>query len=459
MSSSTEWTEQGFVTPQRYFAAAAILIGVVMAALDSSIVNIALPSIAKSLSVDSSTVIWVANGYQVASAATMLICASLGSRIGERRFYAAGMILFTLSSLGCGLSTTFGMLVAMRVLQGISYAVMISVGLGLYRVIFPPSSLGTAFGMNALAFAVGTAIGPSLGGLIISYLAWPWLFYINIPLGAIAIFFSLTALGTDTSTEKGFDVMGAVTSAVAFGLLAVSIDQIGRWSDTAVLSSLFASLVLLVAFVLLQRKASAPLLPLDIFKSMRYSFAVLSSLTMFVAQGIALVAMPFVLQHTYSYSVFESALIFTPWPVAVAICAPIAGRLANKFNPTQISTIGVIIFCIGLGSLAMLQPDAKLGDFLWRVAVCGIGYGFFLPPNNKEMFSNVEKNRAVTASGVLSTARTAGQSLGAALVAVVIALLSGVSGELGPHFVTYVFVLACAISAFASVASVLRLHK
>ncbi|MGG8168703.1 MFS transporter [Klebsiella aerogenes] len=451
--------DQGFEAPRRYLAAAAILIGVLMAALDSSIVNVALPSIASALRVDSASGIWITNGYQVASAATMLICASLGSRIGEKRFYTTGMVLFTLSSLGCSLAPTFGVLVTMRILQGVSYAVMISVGLGLYRVIFPPRAPGTIFGLNALAFAVGTAIGPALGGLIISYLSWPWLFYINILPGGAAIIFSLISLGEDNEKEQGFDWAGAVSSAAALGLMVVAVDQIGRWESLTLIYCAAASVALFAFFIIVQTRAKHPLLPLDIFRSRQYSFAVLSSVSMFVAQGMALDGLPFVLQHSYHYSVLESAFIFTPWPVAVAFCAPVAGRLSNRFNPTQISTVGVVIFCLGLGSLALLPHAATVNDFLWRVAVCGVGYGLFLPPNNKEMFANVSANRTVTASGVLSTARTTGQSIGAALVAMVIALLNGLTGPGGAQFAVYVFGFACAIAAISSIASTLRLHR
>ncbi|MCW4628177.1 MULTISPECIES: MFS transporter [Marinomonas] len=450
---------QGYPTPQRYYAAAAILIGVVMAALDSSIVNIALPNIADSLEINAATVIWVANGYQTASAATMLICASLGSRIGERRFYKIGIIFFTLSSIGCALSPTFSILLTMRIIQGISYAVMISVGLSLYRVIFPPKSLGSIFGLNALAFAIGTATGPVFGGLIMSYLSWPWLFYINIPLGGIAIYFAIMALGKDTSTKSGFDFIGAMTSALAFGLLTISVDQIGRWNDILVCFLISLSAALIVFFVSWQKRAKYPLMPLDIFHSKRYSFAVLSSILMFIAQGIGLISIPFVLQYTYSYSVLESALIFTPWPVAVAICAPLSGKLSNKINATQISTMGIIIFCVGLGSLALIPNNTSYLDFIWRVAICGIGYGLFLPPNNKEMFSNVEEKYTVTASGILSTARTAGQSLGAALVAVIIVVLSKFSGNFGDYFSDYAFGLACLIAGGASIASLFRISK
>lgn len=316
--------EEGFDIPRRYFAAAAILIGVLMSALDSSIVNIALPTISADLGVSAASVIWVANGYQVASAAAMLTCASLGSRIGERRFYTAGLALFTIASLGCALAPSFLVLVAMRILQGLSYAVLISVGYGMYRVIFPARSLGTIFGVNALVFAVGTALGPALGGLIVSYASWPWLFYINLPLGIAAIAFSLMALGKDTQRERGFDVLGAATSAAAFGLFALAVNQIGRWSNRSVLLLAGAAAALAIVFVRGQTRARSPLLPLDIFTSRRYSFAVLTSVTMFVSQGIALVALPFVLQAAHGYSVLESALVFTPWPIAVALCAPIA---------------------------------------------------------------------------------------------------------------------------------------
>lgn len=451
--------DAGFELPRRYFAAAAILIGVFMSALDSSIVNIALPTIANDLDVSAAAVIWVANGYQVASAATMLICASLGSRIGERRFYTLGLVLFTLASLGCALASSFHALVALRVLQGISYAVLISVGYGLYRVIFPASSLGTVFGLNALVFAVGTALGPTLGGLIVSYASWPWLFYINLPLGLAAIACCYHALGRDTHQERGFDLPGAITSAAGFGLLALAVDQIGRWDNRTVLLLAGAALALIALFAFGQTRARHPLLPLDIFKSRRYSFAVLTSLTMFISQGIALVALPFVLQDAYGYTALESALVFTPWPIAVTVCAPFAGRLANRFNATQVSSIGIFTFCLGLGSLVLLPADPGTGDFLWRVALCGMGYGFFLPPNNKEMFANAARNRTATASGVLSTARTTGQSLGAALVAVVIALVGKETGAASGHFSRYVFALACCIAALSFFASLARVYR
>lgn len=306
---------------------------------------------------------------------------------------------------------------------------------------------------------MGTALGPALGGPIVSYASWPWLFYINIPFGVAAIAFSVVSLGKDTHKAHGFDAFGAVTSAAAFGLFVLAVDQIGRWDNHTVLLLVVVSVVLMYLFGIGQTRAKNPLLPLDIFRSRRYTFAVLTSITMFISQGMALVALLFVLQHTYAYSILDSALIFTPWPMTVALCAPLAGRLANRFNATHVSSIGVLIFCLGLGSLVLLSENPTVGDFLWRVALCGMGYGFFLPPNNKEMFANAAKNRTATASGVLSTARTTGQSIGAALVAVVLALMGGLSGSAAGQFPVYVFSLACAISALSLLASMARIYK
>ncbi|CAN7300089.1 MFS transporter [Caballeronia sp. LjRoot31] len=191
MSSSlqtSEVIEEGLSRPHRYYAAAAIMAGILMGSLDSSIVNIALPTIATALKVRPADVIWVANSYQVASAVSMLAFAALAHVLGQRRVYGAGLLVFTLASLGCALSGSNGLLVLMSTLQGFGYAAMATIGLGLYRTIFPPRSLATVLGWNALVVSSGMTIGPVIGGVLVAWLSWPWLFLINLPLGIAALF-------------------------------------------------------------------------------------------------------------------------------------------------------------------------------------------------------------------------------------------------------------------------------
>ncbi|WP_233161420.1 MULTISPECIES: MFS transporter [unclassified Achromobacter] len=447
-----------FSSRQRVAAAAAIMLGILMGSLDSSIVNIALPTMATALKVEEASVVWVANSYQVASAVCMLVFAALAGQLGRRRVFGAGVIVFTLSSLGCAVATSIGTLVAMRALQGIGYAAMVTVGLGLYRTIFPPRLLSTVLGWNALVVSFGMSAGPALGGVIILYLSWPWLFLINLPLGLLAIFYTYRNLPPDRGSGKGFDVPGALLSAAVLGGLVVGVDQLGSWSRAAVVTNFLAMALLALVWVYWQRRARTPLVPLDIFRSSRFSMAVLSSLCMFTAQGLAIVALPFVLQHRYGYSVLESALVFTPWPLAVVMVAPVAGKLAARVSGTLLSSAGVILMSIGLAAIAVLPAQAALISILWRVAVCGIGYGLFLPPNNSEILSNVPAPLSSIGSGVLSTAKTIGQSLGAALVAATLAIVPG-SGAYDTAFTRLSFLIASTVAMVSALVSIARIHR
>jgi DHA2 family multidrug resistance protein-like MFS transporter len=206
------------------------------------------------------------------------------------------------------------------------------------------------------------------------------------------------------------------------------------------------------AFVWRQRRAPVPLLPLEIFKSSRFSLAALTSFTAFVSQGIAILALPFLFQNAFGYSVFASALLFTAWPVGIILAAPQAGRLADRHPPAVLSSIGLFLLTLGLALLALLAPDASAVDILWRECLCGVGFGFFQSPNNREMLANVSRERSGSASGVLAIARTFGQCLGAALVAVVLSVYLGHS--VGEHSVAALeagaMYLALGVAAIAS---------
>lgn len=430
--------DEGLPGRERRLAMAAVMTTTTMAVFDGSMVNIALPQIARALDVSSSDAIWVANGYLLSVAMTLAIFAALATRFGFRALFAIGLGVFTLASLGCAMSSSLEMLIAMRLLQGIGGAATLSIGPAILRSIFPNRLLGRILGLNALLVAASTAIAPILGGTLLSAMSWQWLFAINIPLGIIALTLTLRVIpGKSSPAREPFDIAGAVLSAVMLGSLIMTARTFSQPDDgalsfdtltTAVAFGLTAVITGL-AFIWRQRHAPKPLLPLGMFASMRFSLAALTSMASFVSQGITFVALPFLFQSVYGYSAFMSALLFTPWPIGIILAAPYAGRLADRYPSAIISTVGLCLFAVGLALLALLPDHAQVWDIGVRSLLCGIGFGCFQSPNNREMLSNASRENSGYASGVLAIMRTFGQCLGAALVGVILAAYVQSGGE------------------------------
>ncbi|MBP2169596.1 DHA2 family multidrug resistance protein-like MFS transporter [Erwinia toletana] len=423
--------DEGLPGRERGLAMAAVMTTTTMAVFDGSMVNIALPQIARSLEVSAASAVWVANGYLLSAAMTLAIFAALAARIGFRTLFTTGLLLFTLASLGCALSSSLDMLVVMRLLQGIGGAATLSIAPAILRSIFPNRLLGRILGLNALLIAASTAIAPVLGGTLLSTTGWQWLFAINIPLGLIAMILSLRVIpGKQTSTREPFDIAGAILSAVMLGALIMAANSFSRPGEgalapetlnTAITYGLTA-IIAGLAFIWRQRRAAKPLLPLDMFASARFSLAALTSLASFISQGITFVALPFLFQSVYGYSAFVSALLFIPWPLGIVLAAPHAGRLADRYPAAIISTVGLCVFAAGLVLLAQLPEHAQAWDIGARSLLCGIGFGCFQSPNNREILSNASRVNSGYASGVLAIMRTFGQCLGAALVGVILSL-------------------------------------
>lgn len=420
--------DDGLPGVERRIAVVVLIIGTLMAVLDGSIVNVALPTIATELKAPASTTIWVANAFRLVNAMGLISFAALGDRLGYRQVYLFGLSVFTLASLGCTLSHDLTQLIATRGLQGFGAAAMLSVGPALYRHIFPMRLLGSALGLSALVVASGMAAGPSIGGGILAVLDWPWLFAFNVPLGLLTFALARHALPREPGRGGPFDYAGAALSAIALGGFVLAVDGLSGSGERSWVAPLFAlSLAAGLAFVLWQKRHPQPLLPLDIFASRRFTMAAITSFTAFTAQGITFITLPFLFQSIQQYSPFMSAMLFTPWPLVIIAAGPVAGRLSDRINPAIISTAGLVVFSLGLVSLTRLGPAGSVPDILWRTGLCGLGYGFFQAPNNRELLGNVPRERSGGASGILASARTFGQSLGAALVAIV---LAGAAGQL-----------------------------
>ncbi len=368
----------GVDTPARYWAMLTIALGVTMAVLDGSIANVALPTIARDVGVSPASAVWVVNAYQLAVTVSLLACASLGEILGYRRVYLTGLAVMTIASLGCALSHSLGALSIARVVQGFGASGLMSVSVAQIRFIYPRRMLGTALGINAMVVAVAAAIGPTLASAILSVASWQWLFLVNVPIGSLAVLIGMRVLPRTPRSGHGFDWQSALLNAFTFGLLITGIDEIGHGESPLIVAlEISGGLGLGWLLVRRQEERAAPLLPVDLMQIPVFSLSVVTSICSYAAQMLAYVSLPFHLQDALGYSQVATGLLMTPWPVAVAVAAPIAGRLTDRYSAGLLGSLGLVFMAAGLVLLAALPAHATALDIGWRMAMCGAGFGFF----------------------------------------------------------------------------------
>ncbi|MCJ2049088.1 MFS transporter [Methylobacterium sp. J-070] len=447
----TAIAHDGLPLGQRGRAMAAVLTGVALATLDTAIANTALPTIAADLKVDPGASVWIVNAYQLAVVATLLPIAALGEIVGQQRIYVAGLILFIGASLICALAWSLPTLVAARVLQGIGASALMAVNIALIRFIYPAHQLGRGVGLNAFVVGVGFAVGPTVASLILLAAPWPWLFAVNVPIGLGALALAWTALPETGRSGHSFDVAGALLNAAAFALLVLGLGEAAH--EGPVWRILLEIAGALACFTLLLRRQTghpAPMLAADLLARPLFALSALTAVCSFAAQGLAFVSLPFLFQHTLGRSQVETGFLMTPWPVVVALMAPVAGRLSDRYAPGLLGGIGLAGLALGMGLLALLPADPSISDIIWRMAICGAGFGFFQAPNLRAIMTSAPPTRSGGASGIVATARLLGQTLGAALVAACFAVAEadGPAVAMG---------LGAAFAGFASVISLTRL--
>lgn len=373
--------------------------------------------------------------------------------MGYRRIYLSGLILFTIASLGCAFSHSLPELAAARVIQGFGAAGIMSVNTALLRYIYPQKMLGRGIGINAVVVSVASVVGPTIASAILSAANWPWLFAVNVPIEIAAVAVGWFYLPRNPASPHKFDFLSAVLSALSFGLLIGSVDALGH-GEGFPLFLLEIAVTLGIGYWLVQRQLSLPLplLPIDLLKIPIFALSVCTSISSFAAQMLALVSLPFLFQTELHYSAVQTGLLITPWPIAIGIAAPIAGRLSDRYSAAVLGGIGLFVFALGLLSLAFLPDTPNYFDIAWRMVLCGAGFGLFQSPNNRAMLSAAPRERSGGASGMLGTARLLGQTTGAALVALLFARL--------PHGAPTVSVLiASGFALIAAFVSLARLYE
>ncbi|MFV0576647.1 MAG: MFS transporter [Vibrio sp.] len=446
----------GLPYPQRIGAILTIAFGITMAVLDGAIANVALPTIAQDLNASPAESIWIVNSYQIAIIVSLLSLAFIGDLIGYRRVYQVGLAVFCVTSVICAMSTSLEMLTIARVLQGLGGAALMSVNVALIRLIYPQRLLGKGMGINSFIVAVSAAAGPTVAAAILSVASWQWLFLVNVPIGVIALTLALKFLPPNPEKKsKGqrFDVLSAVMNALTFGLLISAISGFAQGHSLSLIACQLAAVAIIgFFFIRRQLKLEFPLLPVDLLRIPIFSLSMCTSICSFNAQMLALVSLPFFMQTVLGKTEVETGLLLTPWPLATMVMAPLSGYLIGRVHAGLLGGIGLGIMACGLFGLVFLPSDPSSFDIVWRMLLCGGGFGLFQTPNNHTIITSAPKSRSGGASGMLGTARLLGQSTGAALVA----LMFNMFHDNGTHAA---LILAGIFAVAAAIASSLRITQ
>jgi DHA2 family multidrug resistance protein-like MFS transporter len=418
----------GLTKAQANWAMIAVFTALSISTLEAAIANIALPAIAADLHASEADVIWVVNIYQIAILATLLPFAALGEIIGHEHISRAGILAFTLGSLGCALAPSLPWLLLARTVQGVGASGIWSVNGALVQFIFPPNKRGVAFGRNALVVAISFSLAPSVAAAILAVSSWPWLFAINVPIGLVSYLIARKTLPKTPRAAHVFDIPGALLAGAGTGLIVIGISSAAHHNSIPLIAAeLVAGVAFTWALIRRQKDHPAPMLPIDLFRIPVFSLSAATAVCSFAVQSLAFVSLPFLFEDVMHRSQVETGLYLTPWPVLVGVMSPIAGWLSDRYPVGALGSIGLATLGIGMAFTAMLGSDASLWSVIWRLALCGIGFGFFQAPNMKAVMTSAPVARSGSASGIVSVARLVGQSLGAASAALCF-LISGAGG-------------------------------
>ena len=465
-AAKAEAPPDGLPAPARYWSIAVILLGITLTVLDGSMVNLALPGIARDLQAAPADSILVVNAYQIATLALLLPCAALGDRTSYRRVYLGGMAVYAAGALACVLAPSLPLLIAARALQGVGAAGIMAVNPALVRLTYPGSLLGRGIALNSVVVATSAVAGPTVAAAVLSVASWHWLFGLNIPLGLVLLVLGARTLPHNVARPAALPRLRTadiVLNVLFFGLLFMGMNTLSASPGDSAhsappptgLALLAAGLAVGVAYVRRQRGQASPLLPVDLLRIRVFALSMATSVAAFAAQVLAFIALPFLMLDVWHLSAMHAGLLLTAWPCGIVLVAPVAGTLIGRHQGGLLAGTGLAILCAGLLLLALMDGEPSTVQVAWRLALCGIGFGLFQSPNNHTIVTSAPLARAGAASGMLATARITGQTTGAVLVTLIFSLAGTAAGR-GPRAAIGAAALLAAAAAIFSVARAQR---
>ncbi len=405
---------------RKWWTLGAVAFALFMIMLDNTVVNVALPSIQRSLRAEISELEWIVSAYALTFAVLLLSGGKLADMFGRRRVFLLGLAVFALSSLLCGLAPDAHVLIAARAVQGVGAALMMPATLAIISATFPPKERGLAIGIWAGVSAMALAIGPLVGGLLTEHVDWSWIFYINVPIGALGIVAGRIIIqeSRDMSRVQSLDVPGLVTNAAALLALTFGLIEANRygWTSPTILALFAAAAAGLAAFAAIEHRRRAPMLDLSLFRSSTFTGANIVAFLVTLAMFGVFFFMSIFVQRILGYSPVEAGAIFLPMTVLIILIAPPAGKLSDKVGSRWLMAGGLTLVGGSLVIFSRLGVDSGFWDMLPGLLVGGAGMASVMTPMSAAVMSSVPVDKAGVASGVLNTSRQIGGALGIAMM-------------------------------------------
>jgi len=446
---------------QKWFILLAIGIGTFMSALDGSVVNTILPVIRTSLNSDVSAIQWVVAIYLLTVSGLLLTVGRLGDLRGHRIVYLGGFLVFIVGSALCGMAQTAGQLVAFRMVQAVGAAALQASSPAILTRAFPSTQRGQALGIQATMTYLGLTVGPSLGGWLAQAVSWRAVFYINVPVGLLALALAYRFVPADRRErgEERFDLAGALLFSAGLVALLLGLNQGGNWgwASAPILALLAGAAVLLFIFVRVENRARWPMLDLSLFRNRTFTAAVISAVCNYMGMYVVLFLLPFYLIQARGLNSAQAGLLLTAQPVVMALVAPFSGTLSDRIGARLPATLGMMIMAVGLFILSRLQPMTPTVAISAALAVCGLGIGMFVSPNNSSLMGAAPRNRQGVAAGMLAMARNVGMVLGIGMSGAILTTALAVDPQRGIfNAMTPGFLAGMGIALLAALASSLR---